>query len=413
MPTRDLEDRCRGFLQRTLDEMELKDSTRELLVQTRREVGVTLPLTRDDGRIELFRAYRVQHNGSRGPYKGGLRLAPGVDIPHFRQLASEMTWKCALVDVPFGGAKGGIDCDPSELSEAELQRLVKRFASQIAPVIGPDLDIPAPDSGSSAREMAWFYDELTRYFGREPAVVTGKPLALYGAQMRTEATGYGIAEICRHAADAQDIELEGAKVAIQGFGNVGRHLAARLEDLGAKIVAVSGRSSGWFRDEGLPIRQLMEQRENGCSVSDMEVSADTIENQELLALDCDILIPAATEAVIDEDNADAVGAGLVIEGANLPITCKGDAVLRERGVPVVPGILANAGGVSVSYLEWAQNRQRIRMTRQQIEDGLYERLGDAWSAVQARAEEDGIDYRSAAYRIAVARVAQVAEMLGP
>jgi len=386
-----------------------------LLRSPYRQIEVDVPLRTDSGKVRVFRAYRVQHSSSRGPFKGGLRFHPGVTLDHFRALASLMTWKTALVDVPFGGAKGGIDCDPRELSRDELEELTKRFTVKMDRLIGPDIDIPAPDMGAGPREMAWIFEAYAQRFGLEPAVVTGKPLSLGGSEGRVEATGRGVALAARFAAEDHGLDITGATVAIQGFGNVAAFAAKFLADAGARVVAVSGSSGAIHKAGGLDIPHILEKTRAGDdrrSVTDIDHGADEISNDELLALDCDILIPAAMEGVINSGNRDSVNAKLIVEGANAPVTCEADRYLHENGTPVVPDIFASAGGVIVSYLEWVQNRQRYRWPLDRVNEELDAMIESAWKTLTQRARREECSYRRAAYLVAVERVAEAATLRG-
>jgi len=378
-------------------------------------VSFELPLKRDDGSIALFNGYRVQHDQSRGPFKGGLRFHPDVDLDHFVALATLMTWKCALVNLPFGGAKGGVNCDPGELSEHELETLTKRLVERISMVIGPDHDIPAPDMGTGPREMAWILDAYAHQHGFTPGVVTGKPLELGGSFGRLEATGRGVAQVSALAAKAKGLELEQATVAIQGFGNVGSNAARFLSERGAKVVAVSDVSGGICNQQGLEIDRLIKAVHSAnrpAALKDMEGFGDDIGSDQLLELEVDILIPAAIGHVITGENAAKVQAGLIVEAANMPIDCAGDTVLRDRGIMVVPDILANAGGVIVSYFEWVQNRQRYQWDEKQVTDELEQRLARAWHEVCERTGQDEADLRLAAYMIAIERVIKAIHLRG-
>ena len=404
-----------AFLTAALERLGVPDEQRKLLSGPYREIAIELPLRREDGELSVFQGYRVQHDQSRGPFKGGLRYHPGVDVAHFRGLGSVMTWKTAVVDVPFGGAKGGIDCDPHELTSRELETLTKRFTDKMMEVIGPNRDVPAPDVGTGPREMAWILDEYSKSEGHEPGVVTGKPVQLGGSPGRTEATGRGVAEVTARAAEAEGIELDGASVAIQGFGNVGTHTAEFLAERGARVVAVSDARGGILREEGLDVASLLQQaRETDeyVSVREMDAVREEITNEELLTLDVDVLVPAAIECVLHAGNADRVQADLVVEGANLPTDCEAARILEDRGVPVVPDILANAGGVTVSYLEWVQNRERYRWQEDRVNRELESFMERAWEAVASRAREEGIGYRLAAYEIAASRVVDATRLRG-
>lgn len=405
------------FLEEAFRHLDVGHEVGQLLRASHREIRLELPLRTRDGGLQVFTGYRVQHNRSRGPFKGGLRYHPDVDMEHFRSLASLMTWKTAMVDVPFGGAKGGIDCDPKELERQDLEVLTKRFTEKIGGLFGPETDIPAPDMGTGAREMAWIYEEYSQHGGDVPAVVTGKPVQLGGSRGRTEATGRGVAFVTALAAEVRELDLQDARIAIQGFGNVASHAARILADEeGATIVAVSDVSGGLYAENGLDVQSLFEARQEDPRELELAsidtVEGDSITNQELLELDVDVLIPAAIEDVITEENADAVRASLVVEAANMPITAEAHRILRDDGVEVVPDILANAGGVTVSYLEWAQNHYRYRWKKERVIDELEEILETGWEAMVHRADEDGVDYRTAAYVVAVDRVRHAIEMRG-
>lgn len=404
-----------GFLQPALNKLEISDEIRLLLTRPHREVRCGLPLLRTDGSIDVYEGFRVQHNQSRGPFKGGLRFHPDVDEQHFRDLASVMTWKCALVDVPFGGAKGGINCNPHELNAHELETLCKRFVERMDIVLGPDHDIPAPDMGTGPREMAWILEAHTQDHGFEPGAVTGKPVQLGGSPGRIEATGRGVAFMARTAAEAHAIEIEGATVAIQGFGNVGRHAAKFLNEYGASVVAVSDVEGAIFNGDGLPIAHLLDATNdlhNPPSVTEIDVHAEKMDNDNLLTSEVDILIPAAIGGVITSDNAEEIQASLIVEGANMPTSADAEKILLDNGKTVIPDILANAGGVTVSYLEWVQNRQRYRWQEEQVNDQLETILLRAWKTMRKRAEQDQLSYRMAAYMIAIERVHEAATMRG-
>ncbi len=402
------------FLDTALDRMEIDPAMRRLLRGPYREVMVELPLVREDGELEVFTGYRVQHDNARGAFKGGLRYHPSVDMDHFRALAAVMTWKTAVADIPFGGAKGGIDCDPSALCAADLETLTKKFTARMDEVIGPNRDIPAPDVGTSSREMAWIFDAYAMRHGNEPGVVTGKPIQLGGSLGRTEATGRGVAMVTSWAAAEQGIELEGASVAIQGFGNVGSHAARFLAERGAKVVAVSDVHGGLVREEGLDVGALQSARarDRNAAVAQMGVAGEPISNDGLLTLEVDILIPAAIESVLHGGNARDVRARMIVEAANLPSTCEAHRIFVERGLPVIPDILANAGGVIVSYLEWVQNRERMRWEEERVNAELERILGKAWREVSGLARESGADYRVTAYELAVSRVREAIELRG-
>lgn len=386
---------------------------RKLLTMPYREIQFELPLRRLNGDIEVFRGYRVQHNDRRGPFKGGLRYHAGVSLADVRDLAALMSYKTALLDVPFGGAKGGVDCDPSDLDPEELRTLTMAYLDKMSHLIGPDRDIPAPDIGTDGQVMAWLYDGYSRQHGHEPAVVTGKPASLGGNDVRQTATGRGVAAVTAWTCEARRRDLGGASVAIQGFGNVGSAAAHFLSERGARIVAISTRKGALYREEGLDLAQLEDARaagELGDMVSGEQPGA--IERDDLLELPVDILIPAALQNAITESNADRVGAAIVVEAANMPTTAEAARRLEERGTVIVPDVLANSGGVGCSYLEWVQNRQRDQWSNEAIVERLEDMLRCAWEGVHARAEEDRITYRQSAYRIATERLVSATELRG-
>lgn len=379
------------------------DGLADALRRPVREIAVSMQIRREDGTPDTFTGYRVQHDNARGPFKGGLRFAPRVDIEHFRALASTMSLKCAVIDVPFGGGKGGIDVDPGDLTVRELEDLVKAFTRSISHVIGPDLDIPAPDVGTGPREMAWIADAWSEQSTWQPAVVTGKPLELGGSPFRTESTGWGAAHVAELAAQRIGLDLQGATVAVQGYGNVGVHAARELCRRGATVVAVSASDGALHDEEGIDLDRLDEVRAAGGGVLDLD-QGDQLSNAELLALDVDVLVPAALGGAIHADNVTDVAADLVVEGANLAITHEANAALADAGITVIPGLLANAGGVAVSWMEWVQNRQGLDWELGEVRDRLASRLERSWQAMCKRAARDGLDLVTAAYRLAIGRV---------
>ncbi|GHA19714.1 Glu/Leu/Phe/Val family dehydrogenase [Oceanisphaera arctica] len=404
-----------SFLQGAFDVLAIDEQMQHLIRSPHREISFEIPITLGDGSLRVFSGYRIQHDHSRGPFKGGLRYHPDVNREHFEGLAQLMTWKTALVDIPFGGAKGGINCDPRQLSDRELELLTKKLTQRLECVIGPDVDILAPDVGTNPKTMAWIYDAYSLVHGLEPAVVTAKPIQLGGSQGRTAATGRGVALVTSWAADMEGIELEGATVAIQGFGNVGRFAAKFLSDYGATIVAVSDSKGGLYNEDGLNTASLFEAAEKTdrrTSLYDLKVDGQKLDNEALLSLDVDILIPAAMENAITDENAKDVNARMIVEAANVPITCKATNILADSGIPVIPDILANAGGVIVSYLEWVQNRQRYRWDEERVNHELEATLRRAWDAVLERKQKESNTYREAAYLIAVERVKEAIEMRG-
>ncbi|WP_407946472.1 Glu/Leu/Phe/Val family dehydrogenase [Paraoerskovia marina] len=392
--------------------LDLDAGMHEMLAVPRREVHVSVPLRRDDGSTVLFRGYRVQHNVSRGPGKGGLRFHPSVDIDEVRALAMWMTWKCAIVDLPYGGAKGGVTIDPREHSESELERVTRRYTSEIKPVIGPDVDIMAPDMGTSEQTMAWVMDTYSVSQGYTiPAVVTGKPIAVGGSLGRATATSAGVVHTTRAVLTEAGVDLAEARIAIQGFGKVGGHAAEIFAAEGATVVAVSDQYGGVINREGLDMPALMEHFVATGSVVGFAES-DPIDNDALLALEVDVLVPAAVEGVIDERTAPTVRARFVVEGANGPTTGEGDRILAKNGIVVVPDILANAGGVVVSYFEWVQANQAYWWAEHEIAEKLEHRMHSAYADVAALARREDIRLRDAALAIGVQRVSEAHKIRG-
>ncbi len=386
---------------------EIHPSLAEVLRTSYREISVQLPIEREDGSdVHVVRGYRVQHNGARGPYKGGIRYHPAADLDEVRALAMLMTWKTALVNVPFGGAKGGIQVDPADLNVWELEQLTRRFTLQISHVLGPHRDIPAPDLNTNQQTMAWMFDAYSSRYGYSPAAVTGKPVDLGGTPGRDAATGRGVAVVTQAACADDGIPLAGAAVAIQGFGNVGRHAALELAARGARVVAVSDVSGGIHDPDGLDVRTLAASLRVARTFADVpHPLGERITNEELLELDCDVLIPAALGEVVHKGNVDAVRARMVVEGANHPVTPAADAVLRDRGVFVLPDVLANAGGVIGSYFEWTLNIQQYRWTLARFNEELDTALLKAYHHTRAHlAENPEESLRQVCYDIAVRRV---------
>lgn len=407
-------DNQQHFLERAFLRLQIDEAQRQLLLHSFREITVQIPLkVRVDGRAKLrtFTGYRVQHNHARGPFKGGLRFHPEVNQGEVRALAQLMTWKTALVDIPFGGAKGGIAVDPESLSIGELETLTKRFTQKLAPVIGVHQDIPAPDINTNPQVMAWIFEEYSKTHGYTPAIVTGKPIEIGGAAGRLEATGYGVAFTAELACKSIGMPLEGAKVAIQGFGNVGSHTAQRLAELGARIVGLSDVHGGVFSEGGIDVAQALAYQSQSGRLEGLPAT-ESISNDELMASSCDVLIPAALDGAITCDNEEQVQARLIIEAANMPVTHMADETLRERGVTIVPDILANAGGVIASYFEWAQNIQQFPWARDTLLERLEERLKRAYAQVSAKSTSCGIDLRTAAYELAIERVLRAVELRG-
>ncbi|MBT0994563.1 Glu/Leu/Phe/Val dehydrogenase [Cellulomonas sp. DKR-3] len=384
----------------------------EMLATPRREMNVAVPLRRDSGEIVLFRGYRVQHNISRGPGKGGLRYAASVDVDEVRALAMWMTWKCAVVDVPYGGAKGGVTIDPRGYSADELERVTRRYTSEIMPIIGPERDIMAPDVGTDEQTMAWVMDTYSVNLGYTiPAVTTGKPLTVGGSLGRATATGRGVVHATQAALADAGVALSEVRAAVQGFGKVGTHAARWLHEGGARVVAVSDVDGGLRADDGLDVAALLRHVAQGGRLTDFP-GGEPVSNAELLTLDVDVLIPAAVEGVLDEETAAGVKARWVVEGANGPTTTEGDRVLAERGIVVVPDILANAGGVIVSYFEWVQANQAYWWTEREIAERLEQRMRASYDAVAAQARSESLTLREAALTIGVQRVAEAHQIRG-
>jgi glutamate dehydrogenase (NAD(P)+) len=379
-----------------------------LLSHCKREFTVNFPVRMDDGSLRMFTGYRVQHNEARGPVKGGIRYSPLVTLDEVKALSMWMTWKCAVVNLPYGGAKGGVIVDPRDLSERELERLTRRYAAEIAVIIGPGSDIPAPDLGTDQRVMAWIMDTYSMHHGHSiPGVVTGKPVGIGGSRGRYEATGRGVLYITEEACKRAGRSLAGQTVAIQGFGNVGGVTARLLAQAGAQIVAVSDRNGGIYKPSGLDVEDLWTHRQAGGLLGEHPgTDHQHISNAELLELPVDILIPAALEGQVTELNAGRVQARMIVEAANGPVTPRADEVLAQRGIPVVPDILANAGGVVVSYFEWVQDLQSFFWEETEVNTRLHRIMTNAFNEVATVAQERSLRMRDAAYVVAVQRVVE-------
>jgi glutamate dehydrogenase (NAD(P)+) len=396
----------------TADRLGLDDGIRAMLRACKRELSVHFPVQMDDGSIRVFTGYRVQHNLARGPAKGGLRYNPNVDLDEVRALAMWMTWKSAVVNLPYGGAKGGVIVEPRSLSAGELENLTRRYATEVSIIIGPDEDIPAPDMGTNAQIMAWIMDTISMHRGHTTAgVVTGKPVSVGGTLGRQEATGRGLQYIIQELAREEGLSLEGATVAVQGFGNVGSVTAQLLYQLGAKIVACSDQSGGLYNDQGLRIEGLLSYQKDQAPLATAP-GGDHISNEQVLELSVDILVPAALEAQITGENAGRVKARFVVEGANGPTTPEADAILAGNGVKVVPDILANAGGVIVSYFEWVQDLQFYFWEENEVNERLHRVITKAYRDVAAKAKEFGCSLREAAMVLAVGRVVEASRIRG-
>jgi glutamate dehydrogenase (NAD(P)+) len=390
----------------------LSQAMRAILRKPKRELIVNFPVRMDDGTVEMFTGYRVQHNINRGPAKGGIRYSPEVSLDEVRALAMWMTWKCAVVGIPFGGAKGGVICDPHKMSRAELERLTRRYATEISLLIGPNSDIPAPDVNTNPQIMSWIMDTYSMHVGYSvPAVITGKPLAIGGSEGRLEATARGVQVVTREVMRDLSMQPEHCRVVIQGFGNVGSVSARLLSELGCKIVGLSDINGGIYNREGIDVMTALRYSREHGSLSGMP-GTENVTNAELLELPCDVLIPAALENQITARNAARIKAHLIIEAANGPTTPDADRILNDRGVTIVPDILANAGGVTVSYFEWVQDLQRFFWAEDEINERLENIMTRAYQAVKHKAEDQQTNLRMGAYLLAVARVAEATEMRG-
>ncbi|MCD6239242.1 MAG: Glu/Leu/Phe/Val dehydrogenase [Thermotogae bacterium] len=399
---------------RAADKLDLEPWMRDFLKTPDRNVSVDFPVKMDDGNVKMFTGYRVQHNNSRGPYKGGLRFSPKVNLDEVKALASWMTWKTAVVDVPFGGAKGGVLCDPTKMSRAELERMTRRFTYEITDIIGPDVDIPAPDMNTNAQVMSWILDTYSMGQRRDVlGVVTGKPTFLGGSQGRTEATGRGIVVIAMEAVKDEGFEPKGLTAVVQGFGNVGYHAARILIEKGVKVIGISDISTAIYNPDGIDVEDARKYAEKNKLLLEGYDKAEHVSPKEsILEVETDILIPAAVENQITMENAGNIKAKFVVEGANGPTTPDADRILREKGIILVPDILANAGGVTVSYFEWVQNIQREQWRYETVVRKLEERLINAYRNTHNLAEKEKVDMRTAAYMIAIDRVARATRTRG-
>ena len=392
--------------------LNLSEDMREVLRQPKRELTVNFPVRLDNGRIKTYTGYRVQHNVNRGPAKGGIRYGPDVTLDEVRALAMWMTWKCAVVGIPFGGAKGGVICDPKQMSSAELERLTRRYTSEISIIIGPHSDIPAPDVNTNSQVMAWIMDTYSMHEGFSiPAVVTGKPLSIGGSEGRNDATATGVLFVTRRAARRLGMPMRGARVSIQGYGNAGSVAARLFHNEGCKVVAVSDTRGGIYNESGLDPAAVLRHKQERGSVIDFP-KAQRVGVQDVLEVPCDILVPAATEGVLTATNADRVQARIVAEAANGPTTPQADKILFDKGTIVIPDILANAGGVTVSYFEWVQDLQSFFWGVEEITQKLEMIINRAFAAVAEKADESHCDMRLAANMIAISRVAEATQIRG-
>ena len=396
----------------TADHLQLEPDVRAILRAPKREWTVNFPVKRDDGSVQVFTGYRVQHNVARGPAKGGLRYHPATDLDDVRALAMWMTWKCAVVNVPFGGAKGGVTVDPRALSQRELEAVTRRFATELEGIVGPDSDIPAPDVGTNAQTMAWIMDTVSMHRGYSiPGVVTGKPVSIGGSLGRADATGQGVVYTIEDAARRGGLSINGARVAIQGFGNVGEATARLLAEAGAIVVAITDVGGGVADPNGLDVVRLRRYLQEHGTIAEAP-GTSPIANEELFGLDVDVLVLAALEGQITARNAGDVRARILAEAANGPTSPDADPILRRNGVVVIPDILCNAGGVIVSYFEWAQNRAALAWSNDEVNQRLRRQILEAADAVWERAATDDISPRLAANTIAVERVAEATRLRG-
>jgi glutamate dehydrogenase (NAD(P)+) len=395
---------------RCADVLDLDQESRERLLEPRRSLIVVFPVRMDDGSVQSFTGYRVQHTLTMGPTKGGIRYAPGVSLGECAALAMWMTWKCSLLGLPYGGAKGGVRCEPNDLSPNELEHITRRYASELIPVIGPDRDIPAPDMATGEREMAWFYDTYSQAMGHSvPEIVTGKPAVLGGTEARRPATGLGVVYVTQAVLDRLDWDIREQRVVVQGFGNVGSVAALELHRLGATVVGVSDHTCGIVDPKGLDVPAIVEWIAEHRFLENCPIGRQ-VGRVEVLEQPCDVLIPAAIERQITSDNADRLDCKLIVEAANGPTTPEAERMLDERGIRIVPDILANAGGVTVSYFEWVQDQQKYTWEVAQIKDRLRMQLRTATTRVADAAEALGLDWRTAAMTVAVERVSKAAKL---
>lgn len=406
-----LSDATHYYFKKAARIMDVGERIETLLATPLREVKVSLSIEADNGEIRTFTGYRVQHDNSRGPMKGGLRYHPDVNGEEVLGLASLMTWKTAVVNVPFGGAKGGIALDPTTLSIKELERLTRKFVDQVQDVLGPTRDIPAPDVNTNPQVMAWIMDQYSKYHGHSPAVVTGKPLELYGSRGRDSATGRGLLQVAREILKDVGSEVKRNRFAVQGFGNVGSHTARLLYADGGKIVAVSDVHGGVHNPEGLDVPALFDYARKMGTVKGF-AGGRSVTNEELLTVDCDVLVPAAMGNVLTEENAPQVRARIILEGANGPCTPAADEIFEKKGVLVVPDILANAGGVTVSYFEWVQNLQHVSWEEERVNAELEKVMREAYEKVAAISRARKLPLRTSAYVLAIGRVGKATVLRG-
>jgi glutamate dehydrogenase (NAD(P)+) len=385
--------------------LKLDDGLWKILRYPTREIIVHLPVAMDDGRLEVFTGFRVQHSIARGPGKGGVRYAPDVNLDEIRALASWMTWKCAVVNIPFGGAKGGVICDPKKLSQMELEKITRRYTAELIEFIGPEKDVPAPDMNTNEQTMAWMMDTYSMHMRQTvTAVVTGKPLNIGGSRGRREATGRGVLIVCDEALKKLGMQREGTRVVVQGFGNVGSNAAQLMHEAGYKIIGIAEYDGGLYNKNGIDINKLVEYKQRNGTVVGFS-GAEAHDPKDLLTIECEILAPCATENVITSKNADKIKAKIIAEGANGPTTSVADEILQDKRVFIIPDILANAGGVTASYFEWVQDRQGYFWKESVVNEQLENILVDSFDAVVQYAETHNVNNRIAAYMLAIDRVA--------
>ena len=397
---------------RAADYLELDSSMRHVLENPKRQLIVSIPVKMDGGDVQVFEGYRVQHNIARGPAKGGIRYHPNVSLDEVKALASWMTWKCATVGIPYGGGKGGIICDPKSLSKNELERLTRRYAFEIAPIIGPDRDIPAPDVYTDEQTMAWIMDTISMVRGHtELGVVTGKPISLGGSQGRAEATARGCLYALREACRVKGLNLNGARVAVHGFGNAGANIARLVAEDGARVVAACDSKAGVYAENGIDVKAALSHKADTKSLAGLRGTKE-ISPEDIIGVDCDILLPSALENAITLANVSKVKAQIIAELANGPTTPAADKVLSENDVLLIPDILANAGGVTVSYYEWVQDQNSFFWSEKQINETLEQTIRTAFNSVHETANHYGTDFRTGAYILAVSRVAEATSVRG-
>ena len=404
-------DIVRHYFDRAVERLELPDDIRTVFWTPYREVTVQIPVKLSDGKIHTFSGYRIQHNGARGPYKGGIRYHPEVDVDEVRALASLMTWKTAVANIPFGGAKGGVNVPAEQLDRSELQAITRSFMDKIQKVLGPTRDIPAPDVNTDAQVMAWMMDEYGKLHGHTPAICTGKPIALEGSYGREQATGRGCIYMFREAAPQLGLTPADCTFVVQGYGNVGSWAARILQQLGAKMVGTSDATGAIHGEAGIDADDLAQHLREGGKLTEFP-GTEVISPDDLLAIECDVLIPAALGGMIHEGNADRISTRMIIEGANSPTTPAADEILQEKGIHVIPDVMANAGGVVCSYFEWVQNLQHFRWSEREVNDKLGGVMRRAYRDVDARSKEERISLREAAYLVGIERVVEASRTRG-